>query len=261
MNTAIYFDTHCHIHDARFEGERAAVIQRARDANVKYMVSVGCHLSDIENAKALAQVHSDIYFSAGVHPHDAEKAPHDFLTALENFAKHPRCVAIGECGLDFYYSHSAHDVQKAVFSAQVELAKRMNKALIIHVRDAWELCVDMLKEHAAKLGALPNTIIHCFTGSVGQAEDFLKLGCFISLSGIVTFKDPGELVEVAKKVPLDRLLIETDAPYLAPMPFRGRRNEPAFVVETARAIATHRGIDVSELAAQTLANARKVFAI
>jgi TatD DNase family protein len=261
VNTAIYFDTHCHIHDARFTGERAAIIESARKAQVKYMVCVGCHLGDIENAQALAQVHHDIYFSAGIHPHDAETAPDNFLTALEGFAKHPRCVAIGECGLDFYYSHSAHDVQKTVFSAQIELAKNMNKALIIHVRDAWELCVDMLTEHKKQLGELPRTVIHCFTGSVTQAERFLALGCFISLSGIITFKDPGELIEVAKAIPLDRLLIETDAPYLAPMPHRGKRNEPAFIVETARAIATHRGIDISELAAQTTRNARTVFAI
>jgi TatD DNase family protein len=164
---------------------------------------------------------------------------------------------VGECGLDYYYKHSTPEQQVPVFSAQIELAKKINKALVIHVRDAWDDCAGILEERRP----LPQTIIHCFTGTAFHAKRFLTLGCFLSLSGIVTFKEPGELVEVAKITPLDKLLIETDAPYLAPIPHRGKRNEPSFIVETARVIAQVKGLEERELAKTTWDNACRVFGL
>ena len=212
-------DTHCHLDDAKYDGEREEMMNRARKAGVKRFVTIGCDVALSKKAMQLAQLYDDVYFSAGIHPHEAAKVEDDFISQLAKLAENPRCVAIGECGLDYYYDHSPRDVQRQVFLQQIDLAKITQKALVIHVRDAWDECVDILKDKKPD-----RTIIHCFTGDERHAREFLELGCYLSMSGIVTFKSPGALVGVVKNTPLERLLVETDSPYLAPLPHRGKRN-------------------------------------
>ncbi|MBN4077341.1 TatD family hydrolase [Sulfobacillus acidophilus] len=251
-------DTHCHLDDERFKSERDQIIKNAQNEGVETLITIGCDVENSKSAQKIAQSYNGVYFSAGVHPHEAKKAPTDFIGQLEKIAAHEKCVAIGECGLDYYYKNSPKDAQKAVFLEQIDLAKKLNKALIIHVRDAWSECSDILAQK--KLGP-KKVIIHCFSGTWEHAQKFLALGCIISLSGIVTFKNPGDLVQVAQKVPLDCLVVETDAPYLAPIPHRGKRNEPKYVIETAKKIAEIKNIGLEELAAKTTKNAQNVFGI
>lgn len=250
-------DTHCHVHDARFEDDREQAIARARATKVSAMICVGCDLETTKRAQALAQIHADIFFSAGFHPHEAKEANADFIDALRAFARDPKCVGIGEAGLDYYYDHSPRETQAQVFVAQAKLAAELNKPLIIHVRDAFDECLDLLKPVAN----LRTVVIHCFTGSLEVAKRIVDLGYYISISGIVTFKNPGELDQVVVQIPLDRLLIETDSPYLAPLPYRGKRNEPAYVVKVAEKIAELRGISVDEVARVTSENAKRVFGL
>lgn len=249
-------DTHCHIHDARFDEDREEVLKRARTAGVKAMISIGCDLETTKRAKALAQTHDDVYFSAGYHPHEAKEASEAELLELEHLAAHPKCVAIGECGLDYHYDHSPRDIQNQIFRAQIALAVRMKKALVIHVRDAFDDCLALLAAHDTSQIAV---VIHCFTGTVEVAQKMLERGFYLSISGIVTFKDPGALEQVVAFAPLDRLLIETDAPYLAPLPYRGKRNEPAHVSVVADKVAALKGLSRAELEDALLTNARRVF--
>jgi TatD DNase family protein len=249
-------DTHCHIDEARFDNERAAMLARARATGVERFVTIGCDIANSERALGLASVHPDVYFSAGIHPHEAGKAPDDFAAQLKVLAMHPRCVAIGECGLDYYYDNSPKEAQRTVFLAQIALARELAKPLVIHVRDAWDECIDILGRDEYK-GT--RAIIHCFTGTKHHAEQFTALGCVLSISGIVTFKDPGELALVAKDMPLEQLLVETDSPYLAPIPHRGKRNEPAYVRVVAEKIAELKGITLDEVIAQTGQNANRIF--
>lgn len=253
----MFVDTHCHMHDARFDEDRAQVLQRARDAGVQTMISVGCDLETTQKAQALARLHDDIYFSAGYHPHEAKLAGDSLIETLKGFATDPKCVAIGECGLDYYYDHSPRDIQHTVFAAQAELAKTLGKALIVHVRDAYDDCLSILE---GKSGPNP-VVIHCFTGTLDIAKQMLDRGYYISISGIVTFKNPGELDQVARYVPIERLLVETDSPYLAPLPFRGKRNEPSYVVKVAEKVAEFKSMKLEDAAAVLTQNSRTVFKI
>jgi TatD DNase family protein len=251
-------DTHCHLDDPKFDEDREAVMARARarDVGVKRFVTIGCDVALSKRARDLAQLYDDVYFSAGIHPHEAAKVDDDYIAQLEELARHAKCVAIGECGLDYYYNHSPRDMQRRVFIEQIELAKRAGKALVIHVRDAWDECIQILNDQKPD-----RTIIHCFTGDERHAREFMDLGCYISISGIVTFKTPGALPDVVRKAPIDRLLVETDSPYLAPMPHRGKRNEPSYVRIVAEKLAEIRGISVEELIEQTGENAVRVFGV
>lgn len=250
-------DTHCHIHDARFAGDRAETLARARQAGVSTLVTVGCDITTTEQAKVLAQVHPDVFFSSGIHPHEAATLSLKDLEQIKALALHPKCVAIGECGLDYYYNHAPRDMQVALFTAQIQLACQLNKTLILHIREAWAECISILDAYKPHVPV----IVHCFTGTRAHAQEFLKLGCFLSIPGIATFKEPGELLEVIKEVPLEHLLIETDAPYLAPIPFRGKRNEPAYVRHVAEKIAQIKQLSVQEIALATTQNAKKAFAL
>jgi TatD DNase family protein len=250
-------DTHCHVHDARFDEDREQVLERARAAGVSAMIGIGCDLETTTRAQVLSSIHPDLYFSAGFHPHEAKLAGADFIAELSNFAKDPKCVAIGECGLDYYYDHSPHEIQHEVFAAQARLAAQLKKPLVIHVRDAFDDCLDILKP-VHNLGPV---VIHCFTGSLEIAKRIVDLGYYISISGIVTFKNPGELDQVVKYAPLERLLVETDSPYLAPLPHRGKRNEPAYVVKVVEKIAELRSIPFEDAAKALTHNARHVFKI
>lgn len=251
-------DTHCHLDAPRFDEDRADVMERARAAGVRRMVTIGCDEESSRRALGLAATHDDVWATVGVHPHEAAAAPEGFDETLEALSRHERCVAIGECGLDYYYDHSPRERQREVFARQVALARRMRKPLVIHVRDAWSDTLDVLHAEGARDAG---GVIHCFSGSLEDAERSLELGFYLSIPGIVTFKSPGDLPEVVKRVPLDRLLVETDSPYLAPVPYRGKRNEPAYVLEVARKVAELREMPLEELIEATGKNARALFGL
>ncbi len=249
-------DSHCHIHDEKFKDDLDQVLARARAANVSHFISVGCDIETTKRAQAVADQYDDVYFTAGFHPHEAKFATPEALCQLKSLASHKKCVAIGECGLDYYYEHSPIDEQKRAFAAQLELASELNLPVVIHLRDAFDDCLTILKQHE---NLLKRTVIHCFSGTLAEAKIFAQLGCFISLSGIITFKKPGDLPMVAQEIALEQLLVETDAPYLAPHPHRGARNEPAFVNYTLEAIAQARGEDVAKVASHIAANTIRFF--
>jgi TatD DNase family protein len=236
-------DSHCHIDGEEFEPDRAAVIQRARDAGVERMVVIGS-----EAAVALAGAHEFIYATTGVHPHEASKANEQAFWRIEELLEDDNVVALGEIGLDYHYDFSPRDVQRDVFIRQLKMAQG-RKPIVIHTREAWSDTLAILDEHWDGTG-----IFHCFTGGPKQAEDALARGFYVSFGGIVTFPKAQENREAACLTPDDRLLVETDAPYLAPVPFRGKRNEPAFVVETAKKLAEVRGTTPEHIAAVTTGN-------
>jgi TatD DNase family protein len=249
-------DTHTHLDGDRFDGDRAAALERARAAGVARMVNVGCDLPSSRRSLGLAATHADVWATAGIHPHEAKDAPPGFDDALASLAADPRCVAIGECGLDFFRNHSPADVQRAVFARQIAVAKRVGRPLVLHVRDAFDDALDVLESEGARDAG---GVFHCFTGTWEQAKRGLDLGFLLSIPGVVTFKAAGELPDVARKAPLDRLVVETDAPYMAPTPHRGQRNEPAWVAHTAAFVAGVRGMAVEDFVAATGANAMRLF--
>jgi TatD DNase family protein len=248
-------DSHCHLDFADFEAEREEVIARAHRAGVGGMLTICTKTTEFPAVRALAEAHERIWCSVGVHPHEAASQPEADLVAM---AAHPKVVGIGETGLDFYYEHSPRERQEEVFRAHCAAARTTGLPLIVHTRDADQEMARVLEEESGK-GTLFG-VIHCFSSGPELAEKTIELGFYISFSGIVTFKNASTLREVAKNVPLDRILVETDAPYLAPVPHRGKRNEPAFVVHTAALIAELRGVAPEALAAATTENFFRLFA-
>jgi TatD DNase family protein len=246
-------DSHCHLDNEQFNPDRDDVIQRALDAGVERMVAIGSGDGppDLEAGIRLADKHDAIYCTVGVHPHDAEKATPETFTRLADLLKHPKCVAIGEIGLDYHYDHSPRETQRDVFIEQMRISRDARKPIVIHTREAWPDTLALLKEHwSAELGG----IMHCFSGTTVEAQASLDLGFYLSFGGIVTFPKSLDIQEAARIAPADRILIETDAPYLAPVPNRGKRNEPAFIVETARKLAALRGVELGQIALQTTSN-------
>ncbi len=251
------FDTHCHIDFPHFDDDRDAAFARMRDAGVRRIVAVSVELAQHARLKVLAETHEHVWFSTGVHPNHEVEAEPEVAQLLEQ-AAHPRCVAIGETGMDFFRHRVAPEVQQARFRTHLRAAHACGKPVIVHMRDADEVVLDVLREEKVQdIGG----IMHCFSSSREVAAQALDLGMHISFSGNVTFKRNEALREAAAYVPLDRLLVETDAPYLAPVPHRGKRNEPAFVAHVAACIAEVKGVALPELAAQTTANACRVFGI
>ena len=249
-------DSHCHLEPKDFGDEREQVIERARQAGVVAFVCVGsgAGLDEVRNAIGLAETHEDIWAAVGIHPHDAARVPDGALAEIERLAAtHPRVVAVGETGLDYYYKHSPPEAQQQSLRAFCAISRNTKKPLSFHIRDAHDDAQRILEEEGAR------GVIHCFTGNLADAQRYVELGLSISFSGIVTFKTAGAIREAASWLPLDRMMIETDCPYLAPMPLRGKRNEPAYVVHTARFLAELRGISLDELASVTAANARRLF--
>jgi len=251
-------DSHCHLDGDRFGDELPAILERARAAGVTSMICVGSG-EDLKSARAslaLAQRETDVYATVGVHPHDVSKMTEADWTELETLAGQARVVGIGETGLDYYYDHSPRPAQQEAYRRFVALARRAGKPLSSHVRDAHEDAAAILRaEGAAHVGG----VIHCFTGGVDEARRYLDLGHHLSFSGILTFKNAGPIREAAAFAPLDRVLIETDAPFLAPIPHRGQRNEPAYVAHTLEALAALRGISVAEADRATAENTRRLF--
>jgi TatD DNase family protein len=256
--TPRFIDSHCHVDSEQFDGDREAVIARALDAGVELMVGIGSGDGppDLEAGIRLADRHAAFYSTIGVHPHDASKATAETYRRLAELASHPKVVAVGEIGLDYHYDHSPRAVQRDVFIEQLRIARDARKPIVIHTRTAWEDTIALLREHWAPAGL--GGILHCFSEGPREAEQALAIGFHISFAGIVTFPKAAAVQEAARMVPADRLLIETDAPYLAPAPHRGKRNEPAYVVETARKLAALRGVTLEEIAQTTASNFRRL---
>jgi TatD DNase family protein len=248
-------DSHCHLDDHQFDADRAETIARARAAGVEIMMAIGTGEGppDLEAAIRLADQHEFIYASVGVHPHDASKANHETFARMEALLRHPKVRAVGEIGLDYHYDFSPRDIQRAVFECQLALAAQASLPVVIHTREAWEDTLSILRTAARSAGIMPG-IMHCFTGDAAQSRQALDLGFHLAFGGVLTFPKAEAVREAARITPADRLLIETDCPYLAPIPMRGKRNEPAFLVETARRLAEARGVPLEEIAAQTTVN-------
>ena len=251
-------DSHCHLDFDSFDDDREAVMARARAAGVGAMVTICTRLSRFSEVLALAEDGGEAVFcSVGIHPHqvaEEEAAETDRLVAL---AQHPKVVGIGETGLDYYYDNSPRDAQRASFRIHIHAARESGLPLIVHTRDADDHMAEILREESGA-GAFPG-VLHCFSSSRMVAEAALELGLYVSISGIVTFANAAELRDIVRDVPLDRLLVETDAPYLAPAPNRGKRNEPAFVVHTAAAVAELKGVALEEFARITTDNFFRLF--
>lgn len=250
-------DSHCHLDFKEFAPELDAVVARAKQAGVGVCVSIGTKLPQFPNVRAVAERFPDVWCSVGVHPHEAEAEPLDGPQILIEHAKHPKVVGIGESGLDYYYEHSPREAQRMNFRHHIAASRETGLPLIVHTRDADDDTIEILQDEMAR--AKFTGLLHCFTGTRRLAEAALALGLYISVSGIATFKNSSELRGVLKDVPRDRLLVETDAPFLAPVPHRGKRNEPSFVVHTAAMLAELTGQTPDELALATTENFFRLF--
>ena len=256
-------DTHAHLDLAQFDADRAAVLERARDAGVAAIVTVGVDLASSRRAVALAAENRDILASVGVHPHDASTLGGEMLGELRKLSEQPGVVAVGEIGLDYYRDRSPRDVQRRAFQAQLAWAARLGKPVIIHDRDAHDDVLRMLQDWAAGLagGALAGRlgVLHTFSGDPAMAERAIALGFYVGFSGPVTYQNARQLPRVVQAVPLDRIVVETDCPFLPPHPHRGKRNEPSYVRLVAERVAELKGISFDELSVATTANARWLF--
>lgn len=258
----MWFDTHCHLDPDAFDGDAGvdAAVARAREAGVTRMVTIGAGYGadTMDRARDVASRHGDVWFSAGVHPHDAKHWGPDAKARIEGYAAHPKCVAVGEMGLDFHYDMSPRDEQRACFREQIRLAKALGKPIIIHDRDSDGETLAILDDEGAFEGRV---LYHCYSSGVEHMREITDRGGFISIPGIVTFKKADEMKAVAADVPDHLLLVETDAPFLTPVPFRGKRNEPARVIHTGAFVAELRGLSPEALAALTMANGNRFYGL
>jgi TatD DNase family protein len=252
-------DSHAHIDMSEFDPDREEMLARARAAGVRHILAIGGGPEALDSALPFSERHDWIYAAAGIHPHEAQLATPAHYDRLSQLARNPRCVAWGEIGLDYHYDHSPRDVQQRVLIDQLKLARAARRPIIVHCREAWPDCLVLLDEHwrASGLGG----IFHCFSGTLEEAQRGLDMGFLISFAGNITYPKAQNLRDVARALQIDSLLIETDSPFLAPQPHRGRRNEPAFVAEVARTIATVRDLALQQIAAATAANFRRFFGL
>lgn len=250
-------DSHCHLDYLARDGDLDDVLTRARNAGVSPMVTISTKLREFDIVLGIAEQADDLFCSVGVHPHEAESEPDTTTAQLVDLARHPKVIGIGETGLDYYYDHSPRDVQRRLFRAHIGAARETGLPLIVHTRDAEADTIDILRDEMEK-GAFTG-VIHCFSGTRQLADRSLELGFHISISGIVTFKSAEDLRRTVEAVPLERLLVETDSPYLTPVPKRGKRNEPAMTAYTAAKVAEIKGVSAEEVAAQTTQNFRNLF--
>lgn len=251
-------DSHVHLDDRRYNKDRDRIIKGLEADGVELIINIGADLQTSIASVSLAEKYDNVYAAVGVHPHSAKEVDESTIEILKTFADREKVLAIGEIGLDFHYDHSPRDVQRKWFRRQLELAKEVNLPVVIHSREADQEVFDIMKE--AQDGSLRG-VLHCYSGSVEMAREYIKLGFYLSLAGPVTFNNARILKEVAKEVPLDRLLIETDSPYLTPTPNRGKRNEPAYVRYVAAEIAELKGIPYDELIKATNKNTKELFKI
>jgi TatD DNase family protein len=252
-------DSHAHVDFPQFAEDREEMLGRARAAGVSTILAIGTGPGPekLDAALPFAEAHDWIYATVGIHPHEAKEVTREHLDRLAELATHPRVIAWGEIGLDYHYDFSPRDAQERIFREQMELARAAKLPIIIHCREAWTDCLTLLKEcwQSSGLGG----ILHCFTGTVEEAKAGLELGFLISFTGNVTYPKAQSIRDVAREVPLERMLIETDSPYLAPQAYRGKRNEPAYVGEVAKAIGSVRNLRAEEVASATAANFRRFF--
>lgn len=249
------FDTHAHYDDERFSDDVKNLFSEFPSKGISYIVNCSTDINSCKKSKAFAEEFDYIYFAAGIHPHESENVGKSYLDELKSFAAHKKCVAIGEIGLDYHYDFSDRSFQLKVFEDQLILAKELNLPVIIHDREAHADTLALLKKYR------PEGILHCFSGCIESAKEILNLGMYIGLGGAVTFKNAKKPVEVAKYVPDDRLLLETDCPYMTPVPFRGRRNDSTYISHTAQFIASLRKTDTQTLLDLTAENAKRIFRI
>jgi len=250
-------DSHCHLDFPDFAPERDAVIARAQAAGLARMITISTRVDAFAKISAIAEAYEPVYCTVGTHPLEAHQDPEVSIAQLVDLASHPKCVGLGEAGLDYHYDSAPRDVAHRVLRTHIAAARETGLPLVIHSRDADEDMAMILEEEMGK-GPF-KALLHCFTSSAKLAVTGVALGLSISFSGVLTFKKSDELRAIASQVPLDRLLVETDAPFLAPQPYRGKRNEPAFVVETAKVLASVKGISEAEIAAATTANVFRLF--
>jgi TatD DNase family protein len=253
-------DSHAHLEMEQFDVDRAEMLERARAAGVETLLAIGSGSSPAERLDAaipFAEQHDWIYATVGIHPHDAATATEEHYAQLETLARHPKVLAWGEMGLDYYYDHSPREVQQQVFRRQLELARAAKQPIVIHCRDAWDDCLRILKEDWASSGL--GGIFHCFTAGAAEARRGLDMGFLVSFAGNVTYSKAQPIRDVAREIPLENLLTETDSPFLPPQGRRGKRNEPAFVVEVAQALGNVRNLAPETVASATAANFRRFF--
>lgn len=250
-------DSHCHLNYKGLVEEQGAVIQRARDAGVGCMLAINTKLKEYPEIVDIVDGHPDVFGTVGIHPHEAENEPDVALEALVSRSVHPKIVGIGETGLDYFYDNAPREMQKVNFRAHIAAARETGLPVIVHTRDADDDCVSIIEEEMEK-GTFTG-VIHCFTASQFLADSVLKMGFYISISGIATFKNAKSLQETVKTIPENRLLVETDAPFLAPVPHRGKTCEPAFVMDTARFVADLRGVEFDVLQQATTDNFFNLF--
>jgi TatD DNase family protein len=263
----MFIDSHAHLEGRRYDSDRDAVIARAREAGIETIVAIGNGDGPVnfDCGILLAERYEFIYATIGIHPHEAKLADQEALHRMEQLAKRPKVIAWGEIGLDYYYDHSPRDVQKTAFIQQMELARATKLPIVIHCRpsdnseDAWDDCLGLIQEKWSSSGL--GGVLHCFTGNTEQAKRGLDMGFMVSFAGNITFPKAQGIRDAATSVPLERILIETDSPYLAPVPHRGKRNEPAFVKEVARQLGELRGLSAEEVGAQTSQNFRRFFSL
>ena len=261
-------DTHAHLNSPRFKSDRERVIERAAAAGVKAIINVGASLASSQAAVALAEAYPQIYAAVGVHPHDAKTVTKEVLEELRALASRPKVVAIGEIGLDFFRDLSPRDKQRQAFQQQLALASEAGKPIIVHDRDAHSEIMAILRRWAcpersrrAESSPEPAGVLHCFSGDLAMAQEAIELGFYISIAGPVTFKNARRLHELVRQLPLQKLLVETDCPYLTPHPHRGKRNEPAYVKLVAQEVARAKGLSLEEVARITSDNAQALFAL
>ena len=252
------FDSHCHLENERFAEDLSEVMARMEDAGVSRCILAGSDLETSEQIVRLTRAYPRLYGVVGVHPHEARTWTEDCAARMADWTKEERIVGVGEIGLDYYYDHSPREVQKEVFVRQLLLARELHLPAVFHVRDAHGDVLDLLRANRSQL---PSGVVHCYSGSVESARAYLDMGFYLSFAGPVTFKNANRLLEVAAYVPLDRILVETDSPYLAPVPMRGRRNEPSFVQYVAQTVAQLRGMQAQELAQAAYENTCRLFGI
>jgi len=252
-----WFDTHCHVHDERTPGGVDGAVAEAKAAGVSDMITVGCDRATSIAALEAAANHERVYATVGLHPHEASHGVDSIAVLLQPGGNRPGPVAVGECGLDYYYDHSPRDVQREAFAAQIDIANALALPLVIHTRDAWEDTFDILDQQ----GVPERVVFHCFTGGEDEATKCLARGAYLSMSGIITFRSATDVRAAAAMCPPDRLLVETDSPYLAPVPNRGKVNRPAWVPYVGACLAQIRGVAADEIRLSTAASARLVFGV
>ena len=251
-------DSHCHLDFPEFSADMPATLAAAKAAGVGRMITISTRIDRYEVYRDIAEANDNVWFSVGTHPHRAHEEPNATLEGLVSLAGHPKCIAIGEAGLDYHYDKAPREIAAQVFRTHIAAARKTGLPLVIHSRDADDDMAEILRDEMGK-GAF-KALLHCFTSSHALAMTGLELGLYVSFSGVLTFKNSGDLRAIAADIPMDRLLVETDAPFLAPIPYRGKRNQPAYVAETAKTLADVKGVNVNEIASATTSNVLRLFA-